>query len=171
MWSSMIAGKSGVDYITSFDTTDYEVKIAAEVRGFDMTPYVTRKQAQRMDRFTRFAVAASLQAVEAARLTIDAGNENETGIIIGNSVCGLLSVCEEMKVLATQGPSRISPILAPTMIGDAAAVQVSMLLGAKGVSYAPSSACSSASDAIGHAFALIQRGMARIVIAGAPKRR
>ncbi len=166
MWSAMVAGRSGIDYITSFDTTRYEVKIAAEVRGFDMTAYVTRKQTQRMDRFSRFAVAASLQAVENARLTIDDGNREGTGVIIGNSVCGLLSVCEEMKVLTEQGPSRVNPILAPTMIGDAAAVQVSMLLGAKGPSYATSSACSSASDAIGHGFDLIQRGMAKIIIAG-----
>lgn len=162
----MMAGESGVDYITSFDTSNFEVKIAAEVRNFDMTAFVTRKQAQRMDRFTRFAVAASLQAVEAARLTIDDSNSLETGVIIGNSVCGLVSVLEQMEVLANQGPDRISPILAPTMSGDAAGVQVSLQLGTRGINYSTSSACSSATDAIGQGFELIQRGFSKIVIAG-----
>ncbi len=166
MWSAMIEGKSGIDYISSFDTSNFEVKIAAEVRGFDMTAWVTRKQAQRMDRFTRFAVAASLQAVENARLTIDDRNSEGAGVIIGNSVCGLVSVLEQMEVLANEGPDRISPILAPTMSGDAAGVQVSLLLGTRGINYSPSSACSSASDAIGQGFDLIQRGLAKIVIAG-----
>ena len=133
-----------------------------------MTPamYASRKQVQRMDRFTQFAVAASLQAVQSARLTINAANALDSGVIIGNSVCGLLSVCEAIKVLAEKGPRRVSPILAPTMTGDAASVQVSLMLGAKGVNYALSSACSSGSDAIGQAYDLIRLGDARVMIAG-----
>ena len=166
MWESLVNGKSGVDYISSFDPAPFETKIAAEVKGFDASRYVNRKQAQRMDRFTQFAVAASLQAVEAARLTIGDSNALETGVIIGNSVCGLLSVCEQFKILAEMGPRRVSPILAPTMIGDAASVQVSMVLGARGLNYSPSSACSSGSDAIGQAYDLIRQGYARVMIAG-----
>ena len=166
MWAALVAGKSGIDYITSFDTTDFETRIAGEVKGFDASLYVSRKQVQRMDRFTQFAVAASLQAVQSARLTINESNALDTGVIIGNSVCGLLSVCEEIKVLTEKGPARVSPILAPTMTGDAASVQVSLILGAKGVDYAISSACSSGSDAIGAAYNLIGLGDARIMIAG-----
>jgi 3-oxoacyl-[acyl-carrier-protein] synthase II len=121
IWSNMIAGKSGVDYVTTFDTSNFDVKIAAERCAASMLPHISpAKQAQRMDRFTRFAVAASLQAVEAAGLTIDDGNREDTGVIIGTTVAGLLSVTEQMKILETQGPDRISPILAPTMSGDAA---------------------------------------------------
>jgi 3-oxoacyl-[acyl-carrier-protein] synthase II len=166
MWTALVAGKSGIDYITAFDTTDYETKIAGEVKGFDAGLYVSRKQAQRMDRFTQFAVAASLQAVQSARLTVSADNALDCGVIIGNSVCGLLSISEQYKVLTEKGPSRVSPILAPTMTGDAASVQVSLILGAKGVNFATSSACSSGSDAIGHAYNLIQLGDAKIMVVG-----
>jgi 3-oxoacyl-[acyl-carrier-protein] synthase II len=166
MWEALISGKSGIDYISRFDPTPFDTKFAAEVKGFDPTMYVSRKEAHRMDRFTQFAVAASLQAVEAAGLTIDDGNAEQTGVFMGNSVCGLLEVSEQFKILSEAGPRRISPILAPTMTGDAAPVQVSLLLGAKGPNYSLSSACSSSSDAIGHAFEAIQHGEAEVVIAG-----
>jgi 3-oxoacyl-[acyl-carrier-protein] synthase II len=165
-WDALVSGKSGIDYITLFDTTDFDTKIGGEVKGFDASQYADRKLVQRMDRFTQFAVAASLQAVEDARLTIDAANALECGVIIGNSVCGLLSISKQFKVLSEQGPSRISPILAPTMTGDSASVQVSLILGAKGRNYAPSSACSSGSDAIGQAYETIKLGNAKVMIAG-----
>ena len=166
MWEALVSGQSGVAYISSFDPTPFETKIAAEVKGFDASVYVTRRQARYMDRFTQFAVAASLQAVEAARLTINTDNAEETGVIIGNSVCGLLTVSEQFRVLSEMGPRRISPVLAPTMTGDAAPVQVSLILGTKGVSYSPSSTCSSGADAIGQAYELIRQGNAKIMIAG-----
>ncbi len=166
LWEALVAGRSGTDFITSFDTTLYDTKFAAEVRGFDASAYVSRKQAQRMDRFTQFAVAASLQAVASARLTVDEDNALDTGIILGNSVAGLLSVCDQYRVLLDRGPSRVSPILAPTMIGDAAPVQVTLILGIKGLNYAVSSACTSSSDAIGQAFDLIRQGYARVMLAG-----
>jgi len=166
MWNALIAGQSGVDYISSFDPSPFETRIAAEVKGFDATTYVSRKQAQRMDRFTKFAVAASLQATEAARLTIDASNTEESGVIVGTSICGLLSVSKQFKVLSEMGPRRVSPMLAPTMTGDAAPVQVSLVLGTKGVNYSPSSTCSSGSDAIGQAYDVIRQGNARVVVAG-----
>ncbi len=126
MWEGLVAGKSGVDYITHFDTKDFDTKIAAEVKGFDPEKYVNRKLAQRMDRFTQFAVAASLQAVEQAKLTIDNSIAPYCGVIIGNSVCGLAAISEQWKVLMEKGPGRVSPVLAPTMTGDAASVQVSL---------------------------------------------
>jgi 3-oxoacyl-[acyl-carrier-protein] synthase II len=166
MWEALVSGQSGVDYVSSFDPPPFKTKFAAEVKGFDAGMYVGRKQAQRMDRFTQFAVAAGLQAVEAAGLTINGNNAEETGVIVGNSVCGLLSVVEQVKVLSEMGPGRVSPILAPTMTGDAASVQVSLTLGAKGVNYSPSSACSSGSDAIGQAYEAIRLGNAKAVVAG-----
>jgi 3-oxoacyl-[acyl-carrier-protein] synthase II len=166
MWASLVAGKSGVGYITSFDTSNFETKIAAEVKDFDASQYVNRKQAQRMDRFTQFAVAATLQAMASARLTINSDNAPDCGVIIGNSVCGLLSISGEWKVLTERGPDRVSPILAPTMTGDAPSVQVSLLTGAMGPNYAPSAACSSGSDAIGQAYNTIRLGDARMMIAG-----
>ena len=165
-WEALISGKSGINYISHFDPEPFDTKFAAEVKGFDPVSYVSRKEAHRMDRFTQFAVAASLQAVEAAGLTINEGNAEETGVIIGNSVCGLLEVAEQLKVLSEAGPRKISPLLAPTMTGDAAPVQVSLILGAKGPNYSPSSACSSSSDSIGQAYDIIRHGEAKVMIAG-----
>ncbi len=165
-WDSLVQGKSGVDYISSFDTKGFSTHFAAEVKGFDAAAYVNRKQARHMDRFTQFAVAASLQAVQSARLKIDSTNADDVGVIIGSSVCGLLSVCEQYRILSESGPDRVSPALAPTMTGDAAAVQISLLLGARGISYSPSSACASGSDAIGQGFNLIRQGQARAMVAG-----
>ena len=166
MWEALIAGKSGVDYISSFDTNSFKTKYASEVKGFDPHTYVSRKEAQRMDRFTQFAVAASLQAVEAASLSLNNGDAEETGVIIGDSICGLLQICDQFKVLSEAGPEKVSPVLAPTMSGDAAPVQVSLILGTRGVNYSPSSACSSGSDAIGQAYELIRGGDAKVIIAG-----
>jgi 3-oxoacyl-[acyl-carrier-protein] synthase II len=165
-WEALIAGKSGIDYISGFDPTPLETKFAAEAKDFDPLVYVGRKEAHRMDRFTQFAVAASLQAVESANLKINNGNTEDTGVIIGSSVGGLLSISEQLKILNEAGPKRISPILAPTMTGDAPSVQVSLVLGTKGLSYSPSSACSSGSDAIGQAYQAIKAGDARVMIAG-----
>ncbi len=166
MWEALIAGKSGVDYISGFDPKALETKFAAEARDFDPMMYVGRKEAHRMDRFTQFAVAASLQAVESSNLKINNGNTEDTGVIIGSSVGGLLSISEQLNVLNEAGPKRISPILAPTMTGDAPSVQVSLVLGTKGLSYSPSSACSSGSDAIGQAYQAIRAGDAKVMIAG-----
>jgi 3-oxoacyl-[acyl-carrier-protein] synthase II len=166
MWKALVSGQSGVDDISSFDGTPFETRFAAEVKGFDATTYINRKQARHMDRFTQFAVTSSLQAAGAAGLTINGNNAEEAGVIIGNSVCGILSVSEQFKVLSEMGPTRVSPVLAPTMSGDAASVQVSLILGARGINYSPSSACSSGSDAIGQAYELIRRGDARVMVAG-----
>jgi 3-oxoacyl-[acyl-carrier-protein] synthase II len=166
MWAALIAGKSGVDHISGFDPAPLETKFAAEAKDFDPLVYVDRKEARRMDRFTQFAVAASLQAVESANLKINNGNNEDTGVIIGSSVGGLLSISEQLKILNEAGPKRISPILAPTMTGDAPSVQVSLVLGTKGLSYSPSSACSSGSDAIGQAYQAIKAGDAKVMIAG-----
>ena len=166
LWAALVAGKPGVDHISSFDTSGFETTFAAEARDFDVSAYVDRKQARHMDRFTQFAVAASLQAVAAARLNFNNGISEQTGVVVGNSVCGLLSICEQQMVLAKSGPRRVSPILAPTMSGDAASVQVSLTLGARGVNYAPSSACSSGSDAIGQAYEMIRQGITPVIVAG-----
>lgn len=165
-WEALVNGKSGVCPISSFDTSTFQTKIAAEAKGFDPSAYVGRKQSRHMDRFTQFAVAASFQAVKSSGLIIDSHNAEDVGVVIGTSVCGLLSVCEQQRILTEAGPERVSPALAPTMTGDAASVQVSLLLGVKGINYSPSSACASGADAIGHAYDLIRQGYARAIIAG-----
>jgi 3-oxoacyl-[acyl-carrier-protein] synthase II len=166
MWQALISDECGICCISNFDTTNFKTKYAAEVKGFDPHAYVSPKEARRMDRFAQFAVAASLQAVTAAGLRLDNGIADEAGVIIGDSICGLLQICDQIKVLDEAGPEKVSPVLAPTMSGDAASVQVSLILGTKGINYSPSSACSSSSDAIGQAYEIIKGGGAKVVIAG-----
>ncbi|MFC2068768.1 beta-ketoacyl-ACP synthase II [Chloroflexota bacterium] len=165
-WEALIAGKSGIDYITLCDTEQLETKFAGEVKGFEPTNYINRKEARHMDRFAQLAVAASLQAVEDAGLGINATNHNNIGVIIGSGVGGLSTLFEQMKILIERGPSRVNPFLAPMMVSDMASAQVSITLGAKGSNFCTTSACSSGSDAIGAAYELIKHGDAKAMIAG-----
>jgi len=166
LWQALVSGKSGVDHITSFDPESLMTKIAAEVKDFDPSQYIDRKELRRMDRFTQFAVAAALQAVEQAQLKIDATNANDTGVIIGAGYGGLSILLSQYEVLKEKGPDRISPFLVPMMIADTAAGMVSIMLGAKGPNFCVTSACASGSDAIGDSFEIIRRGDAQAMLAG-----
>ncbi len=165
-WEGLVAGKSGIDYITLFDPKLHETKFAGEVKGFEPTDYISRKDTHRMDRFAQLAVAASLQAVEHAGIKIDPSNQDSMGIIIGSGIGGLTTLFEQTKILIERGPSRVTPFLAPMMIPDMAAAQVSIALGAKGPNFCTTSACSSGSDAIGAAYELIKHGDAQAMLAG-----
>jgi len=165
-WEGLIAGKSGIDYITLFDASSMATKFAGEVKGFEPTNYIERKEARRMDRFAQLAVAASREAVAHARLEIDHRNYDEIGVIIGSGIGGLTTLFEQTKVLLEQGPERVSPFLAPMMIADIAAAQVSILLGMRGPNFCTTSACSSGSDAIGAAYEIIKHGNVQVMLAG-----
>ena len=165
-WENLIAGKSGIDYITLFDTSNMEVKFAGEVKGFDPTVYINRKEARRMDRFAQMAVVAALQAIGNSKLVIDTGNKDDIGVIVGSGIGGLTTLFEQTKILIEKGPDRVSPFLAPMMIGDIAAAWISITTGARGPNFCTTSACSSGSDAIGTAFRMIHRGEAEIMLAG-----
>ena len=165
-WEELIAGKSGIDYITLFDPEPFDTKFAGEVKGFEPTDYINRKDARRMDRFAQLAVAASLQAVEKAELQINSMNQDNIGVIVGSGIGGLTTLFEQIGVLLEKGPGRVSPFLAPMMISDMAAAQVSIALGVKGPNLCTTSACSSGSDAIGAAYELIKHGDTQAVIAG-----
>jgi 3-oxoacyl-[acyl-carrier-protein] synthase II len=165
-WENLIAGKSGIDYITLCDPEPLETKFAGEVKGFEPTDYMSRKDAHRMDRFAQLAVAASYQAVKDAGLEINHNNHDNIGVIIGSGIGGLTTLFEQTKVLLEKGPQRVSPFLAPMMIADIAAAQVSIALGVKGPNLCITSACSSGSDAIGAAYELIKHGDVEVMIAG-----
>lgn len=165
-WQNLIAGKSGIDYITLFDASNLETRIAGEVKGFDPANYIGRKELRRMDRFAQLSVAASLQAVAQAKLEINSGNRDRIGVIVGSGIGGLTTLYQETKVLIESGPNKVTPFLVPMMISDMAAAQVSITLGIKGVNLCVTSACSSSSDAIGVAYELIKRGDADAVISG-----
>ncbi|MFC2034674.1 beta-ketoacyl-ACP synthase II [Chloroflexota bacterium] len=162
----LLAGKSGIDYITLFDTELFETKFAGEVKGFEPTDYISRKEARRMDRFTQLSVAAALQAVEHSRINIDSVNQDNIAIVVGSGIGGLTTLFEQTRVLLENGPSKVSPFLVPMMISDMAAAQVSIVLGVKGLNLCTTSACSSSSDAIGVAYELVKRGDVQAAITG-----
>lgn len=163
-WQKLINGESGVDIITQYDPAITETKIAAEVKGFDPTQYIDRKEARHMDRFVQFAVVSALQAVNHAGIK-DIPSQ-ETGVIIGVGLGGLNTLLNQYDVLREKGADRVSPFLIPMMIPDMAAGQVSIALGAKGPNFCTASACASGSDAIGEAYEIIKRGETAVMIAG-----
>jgi len=165
-WENLIAGNSGIDYITLFDPEPLETKIAGEVKGFDPTNYINRKDARRMDRFAQLSVAASLQALEQSGVQINSINEENIAIVVGSGIGGLTTLFEQARILLENGPSKVSPFLVPMMISDMAAAQISIALGVKGPNLCTTSACSSSSDAVGVAYELIKRGGAQAAITG-----
>jgi 3-oxoacyl-[acyl-carrier-protein] synthase II len=165
-WEGLIAGKSGIDYITLFDPEALETRFGGEVKGFEATEYMSRKDARHMDRFAQLAVAASHEAAAQSGIQIDSDSQNHIGIIIGSGIGGLTTLFDQMKVLLEKGPDRVSPFLAPMMIADIAAAQVSISLGLKGPNLCTTTACSSGSDAIGVACEIIKRGDAQAMLAG-----
>jgi len=165
-WENLVAGKSGIDYITLFDAGSFETRIAGEVKGFDPISYIDRKEARRMDRFSQFSVAASLEAVEQSGIQINSTNEDDIAIVVGSGIGGLTTLFEQARILVERGPNKVSPFLVPMMISDMAAAQISLTLGVKGPNLCTTSACSSSSDAIGVAYELIKRGGAQAAIAG-----
>ena len=165
-WEGLIAGKSGIDYITLFDPKSFETKFAGEVKGFEPTNHISRKDARRMDRFAQLAVVASQQAMAQTGLKINHGNHDSIGAIIGSGAGGLTTLSEQIQVLMERGPNRVNPFLAPMLAADMAAAWVSITLGAKGPNFCTTSSCSSGADAIGTAYEVIQRGDAQAMIAG-----
>ncbi len=165
-WEALIAGRCGVDNITQFDTSEFETKIAAEVKGFDPTTYRDRKDPRRIDRFMQFAVAAALEAQRDADLKIDESNADDIGVFIGSGIGGVGTLYQQTKVLLEKGPRRLSPFLAAVYICNMASGQVSISVGARGPNLCTTTACASGGHALGEAFETIRRGDAVAILAG-----
>jgi 3-oxoacyl-[acyl-carrier-protein] synthase II len=168
-WDALLAGRSGGGPITQFDATeDYDCRIAAEVKDFQVDNYLERKEAKRMDRFTQFAMAASQQAVRQAGLEDRPANVDfdRIGVIIGSGIGGIHTFEEQTRVMIERGPKRISPFFVPMFIPDIAAGHVSMRYGMRGPNYCTVSACASSAHAVGDAFRIIARGEADVMVAG-----
>ena len=165
-WEAMCQGKSGVSEITSFDTSQYRVHFAAQVKDFDPTLYMDRKEARRNDPYEQLAIASSKQALAHAGLQITAENGDDIGVYIGSGIGGLVTLHDQFEVLHFKGPDRISPFFINMMIVDGAPGIVSILTGAKGPNFAIVSACATSANTIGEAWETIRRGDARAMIAG-----
>ncbi|NJK79685.1 MAG: beta-ketoacyl-ACP synthase II [Chloroflexaceae bacterium] len=166
LWAGIREARSGIAPITLFDTSALETRFAGEVRGFDPTNFMEKKEARRTDRFVQLAVAATREALAASGVQITPAIANAVGVYIGSGIGGLETLTTQHEVLLNRGPGRVSPFLVPAMITNMAAGQISILTGARGPSVCITSACASSAHAIGEAAEAIRRGWAKVMLAG-----
>jgi len=169
-WDALVNGRCGLDKVTRFDATEFRTQIAGEVKDFDITQYMSPKDAKRLDLFCQYAIAASDEAMDSAKLpkelagsTID---PTRVGVLVSSGIGGLETMSDQDRILASRGPSKVSPLLIPMMIGDIASGNISMRYGAGGPNMGIVTACSSASHSIGEAYWMIKRDDADIMISG-----
>jgi 3-oxoacyl-[acyl-carrier-protein] synthase II len=164
-WDSAVAGRSGIDFIKSFDASDYPVRIAAEVKHFDASSVAPAKEARRLDKYVLLGLAAAREAVDNAGLD-GVYDPMRVGILFGSAIGGIGGIMEQGDVLRDRGGDRVSPYFIPSVLVDAASGQIAISLGFKGPNYAPVSACATGSTAVGEGAELIRRGDADAVLAG-----
>jgi 3-oxoacyl-[acyl-carrier-protein] synthase II len=166
VWKAVLAGKSGVGRITSFDPTAFACQIAAEVKNFDPLNYIEKKEVKKMGRFIHVAIAASDEALKMSELKITPENDERVGVHIGSGIGGFDIIEREHAALVEGGPRKISPFFIPAAIVNLAAGQVSMRCGAKGPNEATATACTTSAHSIGDSFRIIQHDYADVMIAG-----
>ena len=165
-WRGLMNGESGVGPVTRFDASDFPTRIAGEVVGFEPTDYLPKKDVKKSDTFIHYGLAATHFAMESSGFTIDDGNRDRVGVIIGSGIGGLPIIEASHQVLLERGPSRVTPFFIPAQIVNLAAGQVSIRYGARGPNSAPATACTTGLHAVGDAFRQIQLGFADAMIAG-----
>ncbi len=165
-WQGLMAGRNGIGPITCFDASQHDCRIAGEVKAFDPTAYMDRKDVKRSDRFVHLAIAAALQALEDANFSITELNAEQVGVILGTGIGGLKVLEDQHTTLMNKGPGRCSPFMVPMMIANMAAAQIAIMAGAKGPNSCTVTACAAGSNAIGDAFQLLQRGEAQAMLTG-----
>lgn len=165
-WTGLLAGKSGIQNVTYFDTTEFSVKIAGELSGFNAEDYLDRKDIRKLDPFSIYALITAEEAINHSGLDLDKIDRDRAGVIIGSGVGGIQTLEEQHLVFQRKGPRRISPFFVIKMIANIAAGQISIKFGLQGPNYTVVSACSSASDAIGQAYRKIQYGETDVMITG-----
>ncbi len=165
-WSALCAGKSGIAEITRFDASDFNTKIAGEVKDFQAQDFLPKKEAKRTESFIAYAVAASRMALEDSGLVIDSSNAERVGVLTGCGLGGLLMLEQTSRTLDKKGPRRVSPFFIPMMIGNMAPGMVSIHLGAKGPNSSIATACAAGTHAIGEAYKIIKTGAADAMITG-----
>ena len=165
-WNNCKNGVNGVDFIKAFDTTEFEVKIAAEVKDFTTDGVIDKKEARRMDRFSQFALVASDEAIKDANLDLEKVDRDRLGVIIGSGIGGYNTMETEFFKLFEKGPKRVSPLYIPMAISNIAAGNVAIKYGAQGICTSVVTACASGTNSIGEAYRNIKHGYSDIIIAG-----
>ena len=166
LWEGLLAGESGVGTVTKFDVSEYPTKIAGEIKDFDGSLYIDKKELRRMDLAEQYAIAASEEAIKDSRLDLKAVDPDRCGVVIGSGIGGIGTFEKQHSLLMRSGPGRVSPFFIPMMIIDMCAGLVSIRYGFRGPNYATVSACASSAHAISDSFRIIQRGEADVMIAG-----
>lgn len=167
-WEGLRTGKSGAGPITRFDATEFDTKFACEVKGFDPLLYISKKEVNRMDLFTQFALAAATMAVEDSQLNLETVNKERVGVVVGSGIGGMWTYHHQQQNLYDRGgkPDRISPFFVPMLISDIAPGHIAIKYGFKGPNYGTVSACATSSHSIADALMLLQRGAADVIVAG-----
>ena len=165
-WNNIIEGVSGIGPVTRLNADDFPAKVAAEVKEFNVENFIDRKDARKMDRFTHYAVAASLMAVKDSGLEITDENAPRVGVWIGSGIGGMETFEQQHETFMNRGYRRVSPFFVPMMIPDMATGQVSITLGARGFNSCTVTACATGTNSIGDAFKVIQRGDADVMVTG-----
>ena len=165
-WKGIKAGVCGIDEITHFDTTNYKVKLAGEIKNYNEEDYFDRKSAKRLDKFTQYAMIASREAIKDANLNVEEIDAERFGVILSSGIGGLETIEVNGTALHEKGPDRVSPMFIPMAICNMAAGNVAIDVGAKGESFAIVTACASGTHSIGEAYRLIKHGYQDVMIAG-----
>jgi len=165
-WEGLLEGRSGAGPITQFDPAELQVRFAAEVKDFDPVVLFGKRGARRNDRFTQFALEAARQAIADADLTIEGGDGQRIGVLIGTAIGGVITMLDNFEVLQASGPRRVSPFMVPMMMPNAASAAIAITHGLHGPSLAIASACATGSHAIGEAGEMIRRGHSEVMVCG-----
>lgn len=165
-WSKLLAGESGIDLLTRFDTSSFAVKFGGEIKGFEITDYLSAKEAKKMDPFIHYGMAAGIQAIKDSGLEITEQNATQIGVSIGSGIGGIGSIEKQHGILEKSGPRRVSPFFVPSSIINMISGNLSILYGLKGPNMAIGTACATGTHSIGDAYRMIQFGDADAMVAG-----
>ncbi len=165
-WNSIKEGKCGIDFISNFDNEGMKVKVAGEVKNFDPTLTIDKKEAKRMDKYSQYAVAAATEAVEMSKLDLEQLDKSRFGVMVGSGIGGLGTIEEQVIKMNEKGPSKVAPLFIPMAIINMAAGNIAIKFGARGTCTATVTACATSTNCIGEAFRNIKHGYSDVILAG-----
>ena len=165
-WNAIREGRNGISLVTKFDTSAYDAKVAAEIKNFEPTDFIDKKEVKRMDVFTQYALAAAKMAIEMSGLDMEKEDSFRAGCVVGSGIGGIQTLEDQHQILVTKGPGRVSPFFITSMIANMAAGRIAIEYNLQGFNECVVTACASGNNAIGDAFKVIQRGDADIIVTG-----
>ncbi|OGD14070.1 beta-ketoacyl-[acyl-carrier-protein] synthase II [Candidatus Atribacteria bacterium RBG_19FT_COMBO_35_14] len=165
-WKNIKKGKCGIDFIKAFDTSEFKVKIAAEIKNFNPTDVLDSKELKRMDKFTQIGLVAANEAVEDAGLSNESDSRENWGVILGTGIGGFITIEKENRKIIEKGPGRVSPFFIPMALCNIAAANIAIKFGIKGICDTVITACASGTSSIGNAYRILQQNQADLIVAG-----